>query len=140
MIAQTFIDYFATLGVMHFDDPKIKYARQQLRGSGNTEDYGPVFSSYRRKITNDSTGRFDLFLDIYRRNLEKQLEVSTEEDRRLMESHLAALPDPSKTLLTPKVLQPGSHRARLLPLTRTILWRISLRSPARMDPSDSRIG
>jgi hypothetical protein len=114
VIAQTFIDYFATLGAMHLDDPKIKPSRKQLRDAGNSEDYGPVFSAYTRKISSDSTGRFTLFMDIYRHNLEKQIEVSTEDDRKVLETHLAALPDPSKTILTPKIVRPGSHRARLL--------------------------
>jgi len=42
------------------------------------------------------------------------MEVSTEADRKSIEEHLAALPDPSKTLLTPDIVKPGSHRARLL--------------------------
>lgn len=114
VIAASFIDFFATLGAMHFEDKKISLSRRQLREAGNTEDYGPVFSSYTRKITTDAATRFELFMDIYRRNLEKQMQVSTEEDRALLEKHLAELSDPSKSLLTPKIIVPGSHQARLL--------------------------
>ena len=114
VIAQTFIDYFMTLGTIHADDTKTSQHRKQLRDSANSDGYGPVFSSYVRRIENDSTGQFQIFMDIYRQNLEKQIEISTEDDRKVLEAHLAALPDPSKTILTPEILRPDSHRARLL--------------------------
>jgi hypothetical protein len=115
VIAQTFIDYFLALGVRHAEDKKISTHRRQLRESANSDGYGPVFSAYTRRITNDSTEQFQLFLEIYRQDLEKHLQVFTEEDRKALEEHLAALPDPSKTILTPpNIVRPGSHRARLL--------------------------
>lgn len=114
VIAQAFIDYFATLGVMHSDDKKIKPSRKQLHNAGNSEDYGPVFSSYTRKVTADAIERFDLFLDIYKQVLQKHAQVWSEKDRATLEVHLAALPEPSKAILTPEIVKPGSHRARLL--------------------------
>ena len=102
---------------MHADDKTIKPQRKQLRESADSDGYGPVFSSYMRRITKDSTGRFDLFMDIYRSNLQKQIEVSTEEDRKLLEFALGgaarSLEDPLDARDREARLSSGAAAGRL---------------------------
>ncbi len=111
IIAQTFVDYFAHLGLRHDEDHKIKEARTQLRNSANSDKYGPIFSAYVRRITQDSTGNFELFMDIYKNNLQHELPTMPAEERALLQEYLATLPDPAKTILTPEIIKPGSPQA-----------------------------
>lgn len=111
VIAQTFVDYFAHLGVRHESHLKIEKTRKELKNSAGSNKYGPMFNLYARQISQDSCENFKLFMEIYRNNLEQELPTMTGDDRALLEEHLAALPDPAKSILQPEIIKPGSRRA-----------------------------
>lgn len=113
VIAQTFIDFFAEIGQLHEQNATLSGGRGRLKDAANYEDYGPVFDRYVRNISRDAEGRFDLFMDIYARNLEKQMECSTEDDRQLLQEQLEKVEKAGRQGLSPAFVQPGSHEAKL---------------------------
>ncbi|WP_437186546.1 hypothetical protein SH668x_003700 [Planctomicrobium sp. SH668] len=112
LIASTFFDFFAELGQLHDKNPKVQQFRERLKAGITTGDYGAVFDNYVKLITRDAMNRYDLFLDIYKMNLEKQLQVSTDADRRLIEQQIHKLDEEPKRILNPAIIKPGSHEAR----------------------------
>ncbi len=71
LIAQTFMDFFAELGNRHSADPTLGLKRAELKSAaGEDNAYGFAFDSYAKAITKDALSSFDLFLSLYRRNLE----------------------------------------------------------------------
>jgi hypothetical protein len=113
VVAQTFIDFFAQLGAMHEKDTGLIGIRNRLKDAANYDDYAPVFDRYTKNITRDAMGRFDLFLDIYKQNLEKQFECSTEEDKAILEAQIDRVKDLADGKLNPTITRPGTHESRL---------------------------
>ncbi len=114
IIAQSFIDFFSELGKEHNSSDTLAAERSRVKDSARYDDYGPVFDGYTKSITRDALGKFDLFLDIYRTNLEKQVHVAAIDDRQEIASQIDRLKDKAEGVLAPKIVQPGSHAARLL--------------------------
>jgi hypothetical protein len=118
LIAQTFMDFFAEVGGIHAADPKLGGKRSDLKAAAKeTGTFGFAFDSYERLITKDALGRFDLFLEIYKRNLENQLRDASVTDGQLLREQITAVAEITKQQLNPPVVEPGSenhrHRARL---------------------------
>lgn len=118
LMAQTFMDFFSEVGAIHAADPKLGAKRADLKSAAKeTGTFGFAFDSYERLITKDALGHFDLFLEIYKRNLEVQLRDASKEDGKLLRDQIAAVAELTQQQLSPKVIEPGSdddrHRARL---------------------------
>lgn len=118
LMAQTFMDFFSEVGAIHAADAKLGGKRADLKAaSKETGTFGFAFDSYERLITKDSLGRFDLFLEIYKRNLEVQLRDASVEDGKLLRDQIAAVAELTQHQLNPNVVEPGSeqdrHQARL---------------------------
>ena len=114
LIADTFIDFFSKLGKIHDADQAITEHRERLAAPSLSEKYAPTFASYIKRITKDAKGRFDLFLDIYKENLEKTLKLAPEKTRENLEIQIQNLSEPTRTMLFPEVVKPGSHQAKLI--------------------------
>lgn len=113
LIAQSFMDFFAALGDKHTSNERLSSIRADVKAAGSYDDYSPLFDRYAKNITRDALQHFDLFCDIYRRNLEKQLEVMPEKDRPILEGQIEAVKHLADGKLNPSVTQPGTHEARL---------------------------
>lgn len=113
LLADSFIDFFARLGEIHAQQAPVLDHKARLRDSVRAEEYAPVFSSYIRRITGDATNRFDMFLDIYKHNLERTLETATDKQRVVLEKQIDQLSKPLP-LLKPAIVKPDTHQARLL--------------------------
>ena len=113
VIAQSFIDFFAKLGREHQENDNLKGIRDRLKDAANYDDYAPVFDRYTKNITRDALTRFDLFLDVYKQNLEKQFECSTEKDRAILTEQIEAVKELADGKLNPQIVNPGTHEARL---------------------------
>ncbi len=113
LIARSFMDFFARLGEIHGQDEAIDNHRKRTRDAARADQYGSVFSSYTRRITADAVNHYDLFLDIYKENLERVSELAPEKDRKLLQAQIEKLSEPARTTLNPDVMDPTSHQARL---------------------------
>lgn len=113
LVAQTFMDYFKALGKMHRDDSKLAATRDRLKQAANYDDYAPIFDRYAKNITRDALQHFDLFLELYAKNLEKTLEGIPEKERATLEELLESVKQLSDGKLCPHVTRPGTHEARL---------------------------
>jgi hypothetical protein len=113
VIAQSFIDFFARVGAEHEHDPKLIQMRDNLKIAANYDDYAPLFDRYTKNITRDAVQRFDLFMDIYRENLEKQVECATEKDRKVLEEQVEGVKDYADGRLNPGITRPGTYEARM---------------------------
>ncbi len=113
VIAQSFIDFFAKLGQEHQENDNLKGIRGRLKDAANYDDYAPVFDRYTKNITRDALTRFDLFLDVYKQNLEKQFECSTEKDRAVLTEQIEAVKELADGKLNPQIVKPGTHEAKL---------------------------
>jgi hypothetical protein len=113
VIAQSFIDFFARVGELHEQDPKLIDVRNRLKDAANYDDYAPMFDRYAKSITRDALTRFDLFLNIYQQDLEKHFECATGDDRKVLEEQLAKVKDLAGGKLNPSIIRPGTHEARL---------------------------
>lgn len=89
LIAQTFMDFFEELGRKHTTG-KIFQAKLDLNeASQSTGRYDRSLDKFSEVITDDALSRFDLFNDIYARNLQKTLAHATEANRALLEAQIA---------------------------------------------------
>ncbi len=77
-----------------------------------TATFGFAFDAYERQISRNALSRFDLFLEIYAKNLEKQLETSTASSRQALEDEIQQVSAMSEKLLDPSVVKPGSAESR----------------------------
>lgn len=119
LIASTFMDFFAELGIIHSDDLHLISKRAELKAAAKeTGTFGFVLDSYSSQITKDAISRFDLFLKLYERNLTKQLEGATDTDKKILFEQIEAVHDISKGMLTPTPDQLSHsnirHRARVM--------------------------
>lgn len=113
VIASTFFDFFARLGDAHKDDPKFTEIRARVKDAANYDDYAPVFDRYVKSITRDAVGRFDKFLELYKHNLQAQMNCSTDQDRAVLEEQIAQVKDIAGGKLNPMIIRPDSHEARM---------------------------
>lgn len=113
VIASTFFDFFARLGDAHKDDPKFTEIRTRVKDAANYDDYAPVFDRYVKSITRDAVGRFDMFLELYKHNLQAQMNCSTDQDRAVLEEQIVQVKDIAGGKLSPAIIRPDSHEARM---------------------------
>ena len=113
LIAQTFIDFFGELGAQHVELRKVVDVGDELEeAKTRPELFARIFEKYTRIVGKEANSRFDLFLDIYARNLEKMLEVARDDDRRALLEQIEAVHELTQGKLKPDVIMPGSHAAR----------------------------
>lgn len=110
VIAQTFIDFFNHLGREHTE--KFAKDREYLRDAHAHDNYGPRFDTYEDKITTDAMGKFSLFMQLYERNLRKEMATAPEDIARLLQQQLGNLDQTTQDYLAPAVAKPGSFKAR----------------------------
>lgn len=114
LLAQSFMDFFQELGKQHAADPDITQRRADFATDQKAAvAYSARLDRYAKFLTDKATDRFDLFKDIYERNLSKVLEVSTSEKREILEQQLAALETINPELNPKNIIRPDTHEARL---------------------------
>ena len=113
VIASSFFDFFQELGKLHNDDAQLVALRGRVRDAANYDDYRPVFDRYAKTITRDAMTRFDMFLEIYRTNLEAQMRVCGIDDRAVLTEQVEGVKHLADGKLNPPIVQPGSRAARL---------------------------
>jgi hypothetical protein len=90
LIAATFMDFFAELGNIHAADSHLGLKKAEIKAAAKESDsFGFVFDSFTKQITNDACSRYDLFLKIYERNLAKQMEHLTDDNKALLKKQIA---------------------------------------------------
>ncbi len=113
LIAQSFIDFFQELGYRHASDVTLGEKRADLKqAASESGSYGFTFDAYSTRITKDALGQFPLFLEIYKRNLEKQLECAPERVAATLTEQIRTVDNLTDGMLTPAVRKPGSEEAR----------------------------
>ena len=110
VIAQTFIDFFNQLGREHTE--KFAKDRDYLRDAYAHDNYGPRFDTYEDKITADALGQFPLFMQLYERNLKKELATAPEDVVKLLQQQMHGLDQKVLDYLAPAVAKPGSFQSR----------------------------
>lgn len=114
IIAGTFFDFFNELGRQHREHEAISAQRLRVNSSFRANEvYPPAFDSYVRMITKDASEQLGLFLSLYEKNLAKQLETATEKDAKMLREQIKVVEKIADGKLAPKVIDPGSHEARL---------------------------
>jgi hypothetical protein len=117
LVAQSFIDCFAVVGQIH--DTQFQKERQDLSRAYGLRNYGTRFQDYYNMITDDAVGRYDLFQDVFKQNLQKSLEVNTVSATKEIVNQLQAIKDMGKTNLMPdKLIIPGTPEALQISLRR----------------------
>lgn len=111
VIAQTFIDFFQQVGREHA--AKFSNEREWLRDAHASDSYGPRFDAYEDKITDDVLGQFDVFLEVYARNLARELQGTPEAEANVLRQQIASLDANARNYLAPNIPETGSHEARL---------------------------
>lgn len=113
LIAQSFMDFFSELGKMHACDAAMGERRSSLKmAAKETATFGFAFDSYEKQVSRDALSHFDLFLDIYAKNLEKQLEGSAKIHRKALEEQIEKVRAIAGHMLAPDVVKPGSDESR----------------------------
>lgn len=110
IIAQSFIDFFRELGTAH-EEP-FRNQREKLQAAYLHDTYGPRFDNYQEAITNDAVKKYDLFLEIYARNLQAHMEIATEDKLGRIEKELERVQQLGHSDFVPsKVIRPGTREA-----------------------------
>ena len=108
LIAQTFMDFFSEVGSQDAADPDLVGKRQVVKTAAKEGTrYGFVFDDYSDHITNSALGKYDVFLQIYARNLEKTLEVVPDKDRKALKRQIDEVRSTSAEL-APVVVESGT--------------------------------
>ena len=113
LIAQTFMDFFSELGSVHSQNPRLVEKRINLKNAFyKSENYGRTFDTYCNNITRDALSQYPLFLEIYARNLEKQLAGLPKSEAAELREQIAYVKKTCEAL-APDVIEPGSAQAKL---------------------------
>lgn len=110
VVAQSFIDFFATMGRRHRE--QFASEREALRTGFGHDLYTRKFTPHMQRITSASLAEFDTFLDIYARNLEKYMQVVPSYEQAELRQQVEAVKELAEGRLSPPILEPGSHADR----------------------------
>lgn len=112
LIAQTFIDFFSELGGRHLNDPQIQDRANKVKTAYHGGNYSLTSATYGDLITEDAQDSFDLFLQVYKHNLEKYLEVATREKRDSLLEELENVKGMMSHLMPDDIRLPDSDESR----------------------------
>lgn len=110
VIAQSFIDFFAELGRKH--NKQFLKEREGLHDAWKHDQYATRFTTMGRRIKEDALQHYDMFLNIYARNLEKTLQVALKDDVPIIREQIEAVREIEEGKLAPDIVLPGSNEAR----------------------------
>ncbi|MBN8669498.1 MAG: hypothetical protein J0L80_02355 [Chitinophagales bacterium] len=114
LIAQTFVDFYAELGAAHVTDPDIIKHSKNLKSMYTDGNFPQASGQYADDITEKSADSFELFLRVYKHNLEHYLEVATKENKSALLEQLAGVKEMMKDIqIGDDILLPNSEGARL---------------------------
>lgn len=114
LIADSCVQFFSELGAFHHHEKQIIEKLQMVRNAFAGENFSLPHSLYTKTITNDAIRHWELFLQVYRRNLEHFLRTATRKTQAVLIDQLLQVKDIMPAIqLTNEIDLPNSPQLQL---------------------------